>query len=185
MNVTQIIEAVAMGKANATDDLLPVIYNDLRRIASSKLSHEASNHTLEPTALVHEAYMRLVGTCEDSWQNRAHFFGAAAEAMRRILIDHARKKKRIKRGREFVRVELNEKSTAEKTESSELLALNEALSELELLDPQKALLVKLRFFGGIKIAEVAEILTISSRTADRHWAYARAWLQRHIAEQED
>ena len=182
-DVTRIIEAVVAGDASATNDLLPIIYNDLRQIASAKLSRESSDHTLQPTALVHEAYMRLVGSQSDSWQNRAHFFGSAAEAMRRILIDHARKKKRKKRGGSAKRVEFNEFLCAEQTESEELLALDAALSELELLDKQKADLVKLRFFGGMKLSEAAKMLDIPSRTADRHWAYARAWLKRHVAEQ--
>ena len=185
MDITRIIEAVAAGEASATADLLPLIYNDLRRMASVRLSSESSGHTLQPTALVHEAYMRLVGPSGDNWQNRAHFFGAASEAMRRILIDHARKKNCQKRGREYVRVKFDDMMFSEKTESDELLALNDALSELELLDAQKAELVKLRFFGGLKLGEAAEILGIPRRTADRYWAYARAWLQRHITEQKE
>ncbi len=184
-DVTRIIEAVAAGKASATEDLLPVIYDDLRNVAAARLSRESSDHTLQPTALVHEVYMRLVGPHGDNWQNRAHFFGAASEAMRRILIDHAKKKKRRKRGRDFVRVTIDEMMLADNTESDELLALNEALLELELLDAQKAELVKLRFFGGMKLGEAAEVLGIPRRTADRYWAYARAWLQRHIAEHEE
>ncbi len=183
-DVTRIIEAVSAGKASATEDLLPVIYDDLKRIAMSKLSREATNHTLQPTALVHEAYMRLVGTNSDSWENRSHFFGAAAEAMRRILIDHARKKKRIKRGGNSKQLEFNDDMAVESTEAEELLALDEALNELELLDQQKAELVKLKFFAGMSLKEAAEILSIPPRTADRYWAYARAWLRRHVSEQE-
>ena len=182
--ITQIIEAVAAGRANATDDLLPVIYSDLKRIATSKLASEQIGHTLQPTALVHEAYMRLVGSNSDNWQNRAHFFGAAAEAMRRILIDHARRKKRKKRGgSDAKRVYLDDIADVH-TESEELLALDQALSELELLDQTKAELVKLKFFGGMKLYEAAKLLNIPSRTADRYWAYARAWLQRNISEQD-
>ena len=182
--ITQIIEAVAAGRASATDDLLPVIYSDLKRIATSKLASEQIGHTLQPTALVREAYMRLVGSNSDNWQNRAHFFGAAAEAMRRILIDHARRKKRKKRGgSDAKRVYLDDIADVH-TESEELLALDQALSELELLDQTKAELVKLKFFGGMKLYEAAKRLNIPSRTADRYWAYARAWLQRNISEQD-
>ena len=182
-NITQIIEAVAAGKASATDDLLPVIYSDLKRLAMAKLASEQVGHTLQPTALVHEAYMRLVGNASDSWQNRAHFFGAAAESMRRILIDHARRKKRKKRGGDAKRIYLDDVADMH-TESEELLALEQAISELELLDKTKAELVKLKFFGGMKLYEAAKLLNIPSRTADRYWAYSRAWLQRHILEQD-
>ena len=183
-NVTLIIQAVAKGEASATDDLLPVIYSDLKRLASSRLANERAGHTLQPTALVHEAYMRLVGSNSDTWENRAHFYGAAAEAMRRILIDHARRKKRKKRGGDAKRVQLDDIAEIH-SESDELLALDEALSELELLDKTKAELVKLKFFGRMKLDDAAKVLDIPSRTADRYWAYARAWLQRHIAEQEE
>ena len=182
-DVTRIIEAVAAGQASATDDLLPLIYDDLKRIANSKLANESSSHTLQPTALVHEAYMRLVGSKSDTWENRAHFFGAATEAMRRILIDHARRKKRIKRGGDAKKVYLGDITDPEHQDTDELLMLDEAISELELLDKQKADLVKLRFFGGMKLHDAGKLLGISSRSADRYWAYARAWLQRHIAEQ--
>ena len=182
MDVTKIIRAVSEGHASATDDLLPIIYEDLRQIAAAKLHHESPDHTLQATALVHEAYMRLVGSNSDSWENRAHFFGAAAEAMRRILIDHARKKLAEKRGGKAKRVELNEYELSEQTESQELLALDAAISELELLDKEKADLVKLRFFGGMNKEEAAKLLGIPSRTADRYWAYARAWLKRHMLE---
>ncbi len=183
-DVKLIIEAVAAGKASATNDLLPAIYSDLKRIAMVKLANESADHTLQPTALVHEAYMRLIGSSSDSWENRAHFFGAAAEAMRRILIDHARRKKRLKRGGGAKRV-FFEMEDISPVESEEILALDEALKDLEILDKQKADLVKLRFFSGMKLYEAAQVLNISSRTADRYWAYARAWLQRHMAEQEE
>lgn len=184
-DVTRIIEAVVAGHASPTDDLLPVIYEDLRGIASQKLSRESNDHTLQPTALVHEAYMRLVSSKSDNWENRAHFFGAAAEAMRRILIDHARKKRRLKRGGKGKKFELDEQALVQNTDSDDLLALDEALSELELLDKEKAELVKLRFFGGMSMPEAAKVLGIPPRTADRYWAYARAWLHRHVSEQED
>ena len=184
-DVTRIIQAIADGDANATDDLLPVIYDDLRRIALAKLRRESSDHTLQPTALVHEAYLRLTDSSADNWENRGHFFGAAAEAMRRILIEHARGKQRLKRGGAVQRVEFHEGLVGQHSDSAELLALNDALSELELLDKQKAELVKLRFFCGMKLDEVAKVLGISSRTATRYWEYARCWLQRHVMEQED
>ena len=184
-DVTRIIEAVAAGNASATDDLLPLIYEDLRRMASARLSRESTDHTLQPTALVHEAYMRLVGTDSDNWENRGHFFGAASEAMRRILIDHARRKSRLKRGGSARRVQLDGDALASRTETEELLALDAALSELELLDQEKAELVKLRFFGGLKQGEAARVLGLPRRTADRYWAYAKAWLQRHVSEQQE
>jgi RNA polymerase sigma factor (TIGR02999 family) len=131
-DITRIIQAVVEGHASPTEELLPVIYQDLRRIASQKLARESNDHTLQPTALVHEAYMRLVGTNSDTWENRAHFFGAAAEAMRRILIDHARKKKRLKRGGQAKKIELDQTAFIQSTDSDELLALDEALCELVL-----------------------------------------------------
>ncbi len=181
--ITRIIEAVAAGHASPSQDLLPLIYDDLRKIATIKLSRESKDHTLQPTALVHEAYMRLVGAKSDSWENRAHFFAAAAEAMRRILIDIARRKKQIKRGGDAMKLKLDEQELVAQTDTDELLALNEALNELELLDSEKAQLVKLRFFAGMSMQEVAKVLEIPPRTADRHWSYARAWLRRHMSEQ--
>jgi RNA polymerase sigma factor (TIGR02999 family) len=183
-DVTRIIRAIAEGRAEATDDLLPAVYRELRRMAAARLAREAGGHTLQPTALVHEAYMRLVGPNDQSWQNRSHFFGAAAEAMRRILIDHARGKKRIKRGGAAVRVTLDDIEDDRGNNSDDLLALDEALSELELLDPKKAQLVKLKFFGGMATHEAAKVLGLSQRTAERNWAYARVWLHRHVKEDE-
>lgn len=184
-DVTKIIRAIAEGRAEATDDLLPAVYRELRQMAAARLAREAGGHTLQPTALVHEAYMRLIGPSEQSWENRAHFFGAAAEAMRRILIDHARGKKRLKRGGAAYRVTLDDVEDQRDNSSEELLALDEALSDLELLDPEKAQLVKLKFFGGMTTPEAAKVLGLSQRTAERHWAYARVWLHRHVKEDED
>ena len=180
--VTRIIRAITSGKADATHQLLPLVYSELRQMALHRLAQERTDHTLQPTALVHEAYLRLVGSSDDSWENRAHFFGAAAEAMRRILIDHARTKKRAKRGGDAQRLELNDSVVPWLDRSDELLALDEAMQSLELLDRQKADLVKMKFFGGMTTEDAAKALGVSTRTAERHWAYARVWLCRHIAE---
>ena len=183
-DVTKLIRAITEGRAAATDDLLPAVYRELRRMAAARLAREAGGHTLQPTALVHEAYMRLVGPNDQSWENRSHFFGAAAEAMRRILIDHARAKKRVKRGGAAVRVPLDDIADQRGNTTDDLLALDEALSALELLDPDKAQLVKLKFFGGMTTLEAAQVLGTSQRSAERNWAYARVWLHRHVKEDE-
>lgn len=185
-DVTRIIEAVAAGKASATDDLLPLVYDDLKRIAGSRFQGESTDHTLQPTALVHEAYMRLVGSKSDCWENRSHFFSAATEAMRRILIDHARGKNRLKRGGGARKFPLDpDFSEDPSSDSQQLLMLDQAISELELLDKQKADLVKLKFFGGMNLHEAGKVLGLSPRTSDRYWAYSRAWLQRNVHEQID
>ena len=182
--VTRIIRAISRGHADATSDLLPLVYSELRQMALNRLLHERTDHTLQPTALVHEAYLRLVGTNDDSWESRAHFFGAAAEAMRRILIDHARAKKRAKRGGDAQRLELNDSVVPWLDRSDELIALDEAMQALELLDKQKADLVKMKFFAGLTTEDAAKALGISTRTAERYWAYARVWLCRHVDESE-
>ena len=184
--VTEVLTQIRAGNSEATNDLLQTVYHELRRMANKKLLQERNDHTLQATALVHEAYLKLMGATCDDWQNRAHFFGAAAEAMRRILIDHARTKKRKKRGgNEGKRVTLSDLELPHEDRSDELLALNDAIEALELLDKQKAKLVKLKFFGGISTHEAGEILGISPRTAERHWAYARVWLYRHVNEKEE
>jgi len=181
-DVTQILNAIERGDAKAADELLPLVYEELRLLAAQKLSHEAPGQTLQATALVHEAYIRLVGDEPRSWENRGHFFAAAAEAMRRILIENARRKKTYKRGGDRERVELGEWILSDESGKAldEILALDEALEKLEQKDKLKADLVKLRFYAGLTIEQSAESLRISLTTAKTHWAYARAWLLREV-----
>ena len=178
-DVTRILVAIEQGDARAADELLPVVYQELRRLAAQKLSHEQPGQTLQATALVHEAYIRLVGAEAQNWGGRAHFFAAAAEAMRRILIEKARRKQRRKHGGHH-RVHLDDADLAIQGPSDDLIALDEALAKLAKEDPVKADLVKLRYFAGLTIAQAAKILDISRATADRYWSYARAWLFHEI-----
>ncbi len=180
-NVTQILTAMERGDAKATDELLPLVYNELRRMAAHKMSAERPGHTLQPTALVHEAWLALVDSPNQSWQNRSHFFGAAAEAMRRILIARARGKSRQRRGGGAAHLDVEELEIASPAPDDQLLALNDALDRFAKLEPQQAELVKLRYFVGLKIEEAAEILGISKATAKRWWTYARAWLFHEIS----
>lgn len=176
-NVTQILSEISAGAAQPTETLLALLYDDLRRMAAGKLAHEGAGQSLQATELVHEAYMRLVGNHgSPSWENRAHFVGAASEAMRRILINRARDKKRLKRGGGAKRLSLNEIHAAQETPDEDLLALDEAIGYLQQHDSICAQLVKLRFFGGLSLAEAANCLNLAPRTADRYWSYARAWL---------
>lgn len=175
-NVTQILTAIEQGDAMATNELLPVVYNELRRLAAQKMASEPPGHTLQPTALVHEMWLKLVDSPSQSWQNRAHFFGAAAEAMRRILIARARRKQTQRRGAGAPHLDVDEIELASPAPDDQLLALNDALDRFAALAPQQAELLKLRYFVGLKIEESAEILGISEATAKRWWAYARAWL---------
>jgi RNA polymerase sigma factor (TIGR02999 family) len=179
-DVTHILTAIEQGDAKATDELLPLVYQELRRLAAHKMAGERPGHTLQPTALVHEAWLRLVDSPAQSWQNRAHFFGAAAESMRRILIDRARRKSRQRRGSGAEHLDADEIEIASPAPDEQLLALNEALDRFAALEPQQAELVKLRYFVGLKIEEAAEVLGISEATAKRWWAYARAWLFNEI-----
>src|SRR3954471_7795751 len=173
-DVTRLLDAAAAGDRQAAADLLPAVYAELRDLAAARLAQEKAGHTLQPTALVHEAYLRLVG--DQAFDHRGHFFAAAAEAMRRILIDHARKKATRKRGGAGERVELDPDRFAAPDRPDDLLALDEALTLLEREEPQVAALVKLRYFAGLTIPEAAAALGVSSRTADAWWAFARAWL---------
>jgi len=175
-SVTRILTSIEQGNAQASEELLPLVYNELRRMAAHKMSSELAGHTLQPTALVHEAWLKLVDPPSQSWQNRAHFFGAAAEAMRRILIARARRKQTQRRGSGAAHVDLDEFEIASPAPDEQLLALNDALDRFAALEPQQAELVKLRYFVGLKIEEAAEVLGISNTTAKRWWAYARAWL---------
>ena len=178
--VTRILTAIEQGNARASEELLPLVYNELRRMAAHKMSVEPAGHTLQPTALVHEAWLKLVDSPAQSWQNRAHFFGAAAEAMRRLLIARARRKNRQRRGSGAAHLNVDEFEVASPAPDDQLLALNEALDRFAALEPQQAELVKLRYFVGLKIQEAAEVLGISEATAKRWWVYARAWLFNEI-----
>ena len=181
-DVTRILHAIEQGDNRAAEKLLPLIYEELRLLAAQKLSKERPGLTLQATALVHEAYLRLVGTEDQDWDSRGHFFAAAAEAMRRILIEDARRKKNIRHGGKYNRVTLNESLVSkDKTISpDDLLALNEALDKFEGEDKIKAELVKLRFFAGLTGEQAAKILGISQATAERYWAYVRSWLRIEI-----
>jgi RNA polymerase sigma factor (TIGR02999 family) len=182
-DITQILRLAERGDPTAANELLPLVYQELRRLASQKLAQEAPGNTLQATALVHEAYLRLVGSpVPQRWDGRRHFFGAAAEAMRRILVESARRRHSQKRGGGMAREPLEALEVAAPQAPDELLALDEALGELNAADPGAAELVKLRYFAGLSIPEAAEILGVSPRTADRLWAYARAWLHQHISD---
>ena len=185
-DVTRILNAIEQGNEKATNELLPLVYEELRLLAAQKLSHERPGQTLQATALVHEAYLRLVKGDDQQWHNRGHFFSAAAEAMRRILIDSARRKKGPRHGGNYVQVVLNESLLGEsKTINSEdLMALNDAIEKLEQIDPGKAELVKLRFFGGLTGKQTADVLEISYATQQRYWAYARSWLRVEVMGQQ-
>jgi RNA polymerase sigma factor (TIGR02999 family) len=179
-DITLMLQAVERGEKQASEDLLPLVYEELRRLAAARMAQEAAGQTLQPTALVHEAWLQLVGGGERSWQNRAHFFGAAADAMRRILIDKARRKARIKHGGGQARVDIQDLDLAETTPDDNVLLINEALLELEKEDPEQARVVVLKFFGGLTNQEVAQTLGIGERTVDRQWACAKARLFRWI-----
>lgn len=179
-DVTRILNAIERGDAKATDELLPLVYEELRVLAAQKLSQEKPGQTLQPTALVHEAYLRLVGDGEQSWNSRGHFFGAAAEAMRRILVEAARRKRRLKHGGEAHRTDLDYVDVPADEPPEDLLALDEALAKLSEQEPLKAELVKLRYFAGLTAEQTAQALNISKATGDRYWTYARAWLFHEI-----
>ena len=179
--VTRLLEAIERGDSAAAQDLLPLVYDELRRLAACKMAHEPPGQTLQPTALVHEAWLRLAGgESAQRWQNRAHFFAAAAEAMRRILIDNARRKHALRHGGGQERVSVETAEIAAPGSDDELLEVHEALERFAQMDPAKAELVKLRYFVGLTIPEAAQVLGISDPTAKRWWAYARAWLYREI-----
>jgi RNA polymerase sigma factor (TIGR02999 family) len=175
-DITLVFDAINRGERQASEELLPLVYDELRRIAAARMAQESAGQTLQPTALVHEAWLQLVGEGGRSWQNRAHFFGAAADAMRRILIDKARRKSRLKHGGGQSRLDIDELELAEMTPDENVLLINEALEKLEQEDPQQARVVVLKFFGGLTNLEVAENLGIAERTVDRQWACAKARL---------
>ncbi len=174
--VTQLLQAIDNGDAKCADELLPLLYEELRKLAASKMAREAPGQTLQPTALVHEAWLRLVGGAAPNFNGRAHFFGAAAEAMRRILIERARRKAAQRHGGGQQAVDIDEIEIAAPAQDDELLAINEALEKFAALDAPKAELVKLRFFAGLTLEQAAAVLGVSEPTAKRWWAYARAWL---------
>ena len=180
-DVTRILDAIERGDVKATDELLPLVYEELRLLAAQRLSKETPGQTLQATALVHEAYIRLVGDEPQKWNSRGHFFAAAAEAMRRILIENARRKKSAKHGGNRERIELTEASLNVPAPAVDLLALDDALEKLSRTEPSVADLVKLRYFAGLTIDQVAKIQGISRRSVIDHWAYARSWLAREIA----
>ena len=179
-DVTHILEAIEQGDPKAADELLPLVYGELRKLAASKMARESPNQTLQPTALVHEAWMRLVGEANPKFDGRAHFFAAAAEAMRRILIDKARRKRALRHGGGQQRVDLEDLDVASPADVDQLLAINDALDKLAAQNKVEAELVKLRYFVGLTLEEAADVLGISARTADNYWAHARAWLFREL-----
>lgn len=175
-DVTRLLVRLTDGDRGVLDELLPVVYGELRKLASSYLRRERVGHTLQPTALVHEAYMRLVDQTQVQWQNRAHFFGVAAQMMRRILVDHARAHEAEKRGGEFQKLSLDENIDVSGERDVNLVALDDALNLLAEVDPQKSKIVELRFFGGLSVEETAEVLGVSAPTVKRQWRMAKAWL---------
>jgi RNA polymerase sigma factor (TIGR02999 family) len=182
-DVTRILEAIEQGEASAADELLMAVYEELRRLAASKMAREAPGQTLQATSLVHEAWLRLTDGKEQKWANRAHFFAAAAEAMRRILIDNARRKRALRHGGGQPKLDIQEFDVAAAAPDDELLAINETLELFAARDPRKAELVKLRYFIGLTLDETAEVLGVSVPTAKRWWVYSRAWLRAEIARQ--
>lgn len=178
--LTRVLQSIGCTEAGASEKLLPLVYDDLRRLAMARMANEMPGQTLQPTALVHEAWLRLAADGERTWQNRGHFFAAAAEAMRRILIEKARRKSRLKHGGGQARFDVEDLELADATPDDKLLLINEALESLAAHDPESARVVVLKFFGGLTRQELAESLNISERMADRQWAYARAWLLRHV-----
>jgi RNA polymerase sigma factor (TIGR02999 family) len=181
-DLTQLLLDLRDGNKEALDKLMPVVYGELRRLARGYLQNERRDHSLQATALVNEAYLRLIGNRQMNWQSRAHFFGVAAQQMRRILVDHARTHKAAKRGGSACKVSLSQARNAAAQPAFEVVALDVALDELAQLDPQQSRLVELRFFGGLSIEETAEVLNLSPATVKRHWATARAWLYQRVSE---
>jgi RNA polymerase sigma factor (TIGR02999 family) len=180
--ITQLLIDWGAGDQSALEKLMPLVYGELRRLASNYLRRERAEHTLQPTALVNEAYLKLVDQKNAKWQNRAHFFGISAQLMRRILVDHARQHQAVKRGGvEQRRISITSAEKAAAQPEVDLLALNEALDELANMDPQQSRIVELKFFGGLSIEEIAEVLGIGHATVERDWKLARAWLRRQLS----
>jgi RNA polymerase sigma factor (TIGR02999 family) len=183
-DVTRILSAIEQRDPKAPEQLLPLVYEELRKLAAQRLAREPPGQTLQATALVHDAYLRLVGSETPSWNSRGHFFLAAAEAMRRILIENARRKRAVKHGGDLKRVEFDGMDMPEGALARDILAVDEALSKFAAEDPAKAELVKLRYFGGLSVEDAGRVLGISRATADRYWAYARVWLYSELSEGE-
>ncbi len=183
-NVTQLLIGWGQGDKEALDRLVPIVYDELRRQAARYLRHERAGHTLQTTALIHEAYLRLIDQKNVHWQNRAHFFGIAAQLMRRILVDHARTRKRAKRGGSDIRVPLEDAVAIARAPQLDVVALDEALNRLAEIDEQQGKIVELRFFSGLTVEETAEVLGISPATVKRDWSMAKAWLHREISSDE-
>lgn len=179
-DITLMLQAVARGERQASLDLLPLVYEELRQLASARMARESAGQTLQATALAHEAWLRLVGDGNRNWENRGHFFGAAAEAMRRILIENARRKSRLKRGGNHERVDIADLDLAATSADDKVLLIDEALEQLKAEDPEKARIVVLKFFGGLTNQEVAQSLNVTERTVERQWAFAKAWMFRCI-----
>ena len=182
-DVTQLLIDWSNGDQTALDRLVPIVEHELRRLAHNYMRRERAGHTLQTTALVNEAFVRIVNRKSVRWQNRAHFFGIAAQLMRTILVDHARSQACAKRGGGADKLELNEAVVVSQDKAAEVIALDEALNELELIDPQQSRIVELRFFGGLTIEEAAEVLHVSPATIKREWSTAKAWLYRELAKQ--
>lgn len=182
LDITEILQDWSDGRREALDELMPLVYNELHRQAARYLRRERQDHTLQTTALVNEAYLKLIDQKAVRWQNRAHFFAIAAQAMRRILVDHARSKNREKRGGEFERVEMEDATMVASGEGAgiDLLALDEALTKLAKMDEQKARIVEFRYFSGLSVKETAEVMSVSTDTVERHWTMAKAWLLREL-----
>ena len=178
--ITVMLESIGKGDQQASEDLLPLVYHELRRLAAAKMAREMAGQTLQPTELVHEAWLRLTGDDAPSWENRIHFLGAAAEAMRRILVDRARHKAALKHGGGQQRLDISGLDLATTTPDDKVLLIDEALEQFRVEDPYKARIVTLKFFGGLTNQEIAEHLKVGERTVERHWAFAKAWLVRAI-----
>ena len=181
-NVTRILSSIEGGDAKASEELLPLVYEELRRLAASQMALQPPGHTLQATALVHEAYLRLVGGETSKWEGRRHFFAAAAEAMRHILVDRARRKQRAKHGGDFERLDIDSVELAADLDDEKILMVNEALDQLTAEDKLKAEIVKLRYFAGLTHKEIAGVLNLSEKTIRRHWSFARVWLFQRIQE---
>src|SRR5882724_2879091 len=175
-DITLVLDAINRGESQASEKLLPLVYNELRNLASARMLHESAGHTLQPTALVHEAWLRLAGDGKQNWKGRAYFFAAAAEAMRRILVEHARRKTRLKHGGGQQRLNVEDLQLAETPPDEKILLVEDALEQLERSNPERARVVVMKFFAGMTNKEVADMLDIGERSVDRHWVCAKAWL---------
>jgi len=182
-DITLILEDISRGEPQASEKLLPLVYNELRNLATARMLRESSGHTLQPTALVHEAWLRLAGDGRQSWKNRAYFFAAAAEAMRRILVEHARRKGRFKHGGGLHRLNIDELELAQVAPDEKILLVDDALDQLERIHPERARIVVLKYFGGMTNKQVAEALGIGERSVDRHWVCAKSWLYQKLSDQ--